>query len=215
MGALSLALGLLVSTSASGQEPVQEDPDPTRLDVERLPPEAIEITRDLYAHGFFIESQIGARGFIGGIGDLARAGFYASVGLGYELLSWLWVRVSAEASFHETDAPAPPSPTVFEVIGFVGEVRLQWNASARVALFLGGEAGLTYVTTDVLDTYGFGQSDDVGVMYGGQLGLDFHMKNRHHSLGITGGARAYPSLEGPTGEAAVGVRGSAYLRFVF
>ncbi|HEX6240722.1 MAG TPA: hypothetical protein VFZ61_07510, partial [Polyangiales bacterium] len=40
-----------------------ESPDPTRLDVARLPPEAIQITRDLYAHGFFVEAQLGAQGF--------------------------------------------------------------------------------------------------------------------------------------------------------
>ena len=38
-----------------------EGADTTRLDVERLPAEAITITRELYAHGFFVEGSLGAR----------------------------------------------------------------------------------------------------------------------------------------------------------
>ncbi|HJL32755.1 MAG TPA: hypothetical protein RMI62_26940, partial [Polyangiaceae bacterium LLY-WYZ-15_(1-7)] len=95
---LSFALGLLAAAPARAQEPMVEEPDPTRLDVERLPPEAIEVTRDLYSHGIFIEAFVGARGFIGGVGDLSRPGPYLHLGVGWEALSWLWIAVSAEGS---------------------------------------------------------------------------------------------------------------------
>jgi hypothetical protein len=210
---------VLVTSPAASQQAdrpaVSEQPDPTRLDAERLPPEAIDVTRDLYSHGFYIEAHLGGRGFIGGIGRLSEAGLYASFGLGYEVFRWLWLGASVEGSIHQTDAPAPPSSTVFELVGFVGELRFQLNVSPRVALWLGGEAGVTVSTSDVLATYGLGDSDDYGLMYGGNLGLDFHMRNRHHSLGITGGSRLYPSLEGPNGEAAVGVHATTYLRYMF
>lgn len=197
------------------KDPVREEPDPTRLDVERLPPEAIEITRDLYAHGVFLEMQLGARGFIGGVGRIAKPGFFFSAGLGYEIQRWLWVKASFEGSIHGTDAPAPPSPTAFEVLGFIAELRFQLDFSARWAAWLGGEAGLVLVPTDLLVTYGLNDSDDVGLTYGGQMGIDWHLPSRHHSLGIAGGARVYPSLAGPDGETAVGVRGTAYMRYVF
>jgi hypothetical protein len=214
---LLVCLGLLwlCPAGAGAQERVEEQPDPTRLDVERLPPEAIEITRDLYSHGVFLETHIGARGFVGGVGRLSAPGPYLSVGFGYEVTRWLWIKGTMEASLHRTDAPAPPAPTVFELFGFLGEVRFQADFSARVAGWLGGEVGMVLTTTDVLSTYGLQSAARVGLVYGGQLGLDWHMRNRHHSLGLAGGARMYPSLDGPDGELAVGVHGTAYLRYVF
>lgn len=192
-----------------------EEPDPTRLDVERLPPEAIEITRDLYSHGFYLEANVGVRGFIGGVGRISRTGPFAQLNLGYELTRWLHVGVLAEGSLHRTDAPSPPSPTVFDVLDFLAQVRLQANISARAALFLSGEVGIAFSTTDVLETYGLRQADEIGLIYGGQLGFDWHMRNRHHSMGILGGARIHPGLEGFDGELAIGVHGSAYIRYVF
>ena len=64
LGRFLLVLALSAPSVALAQEPepevdddaapTTEEPDPTRLDVERLPPEAIPISRDLYAHGFFL-----------------------------------------------------------------------------------------------------------------------------------------------------------------
>ncbi|MEM9190180.1 MAG: hypothetical protein AAGF12_13430 [Myxococcota bacterium] len=196
-------------------EPVTEGPDPTRLDVERLPPEAIEITRDLYAHGFFLEGWVGGRGFVGGVGRFSAPGFFASVGMGFELFSFIMIRATFEASFHETNTPAPPSPTAFEIFGVTVEARLQANFNPYVAAFLQGEGGLMIVTGDVLRTFGFNDSESIGLMYGGSVGFDWHMKNRHHSLGLLGGARLYPNLDSFDGETAIGIHGAAYLRYVF
>ena len=33
----------------------------------------------------------------------------------------------------------------------------------------------------------------LGINYGGELGFDWHLKSLHHSLGVLGGARLYPS----------------------
>ncbi len=213
-----LAAALLVSASARAQdaeeELLPEGPDPTRLDVERLPPEAIEITRDLYSHGLFVEGWVGARGFRGGIGRVSQTGLYASVGVGYEVVSWLWVRAVVEGSIHGTDAPPPPTATVFELLGALAEIRLQVNLSARAALWLSGEGGIVVATGDVLRSYGYDQSDGIGLMYGGSLGFDWHMVNRHHSIGLVGGSRLYPSLDVP-GDRAFGIHGAAYMRYVF
>ena len=212
--ALPLAV-LLLATASTARAQETEEPDPTRLDVERLPPEAIEVTRDLYSHGFFIEAFVGARGFIGGVGRISNPGPYLHLGVGFEITPWLMVAVSAEGSIHRTNAPAPPSPTVFEAIGFFGEARLQANISARAALWLGGEFGIGFSTTDVLVTYGLTQANEVGIAYGGQVGFDWHMRNRHHSFGLAGGARVYDRLAGPDGEFAIGIHGTLYLRYVF
>src|SRR5262245_4225488 len=60
-----------------------EQVDSTRLDVSRLPPEAIEVTRDLYAHGFFAEAQLGAQGFLGDLGDVSKPGPRLALDFGY------------------------------------------------------------------------------------------------------------------------------------
>ncbi len=214
-GGVAIAHGALITSVATAQEPFEEEPDPTRLDVERLPPEAIEVTRDLYAHGFFLESMIGARGFIGGVGRFSNAGPYLNIGFGYEIWRWLWVKLSVDGSIHRTDAPRPPSPAAFELLDVMAEVRFQLDLSARAALWLGGEFGLGFVTTDVLRTYGLNETDNIGLIYGGQLGFDWHMRNRHHSIGVLGGSRLHPNLQGPDGELAIGVHGALYLRYVF
>lgn len=217
VAALAVALlGVLTRTSvASAQEPVVEEPDPTRLDVERLPPEAIEITRDLYSHGFYFEAHVGVRGFVGGIGRLAGAGPVLRIGFGYELTRWLLVGLAAEGSIHRTKAPSPPSATVFEVLDFLLDVRVQANLSARAALWLGGEVGLGFATSQVLRTYGLQDAEDVALLYGGQLGFDWHARNRHHSFGLVGGARIFPGFEGLDGELAIGIHGALYIRYVF
>ncbi|MEM7606789.1 MAG: hypothetical protein AAF411_15645 [Myxococcota bacterium] len=211
-----LACVLVLSVAAApafAQE--QEEPDATRLDVERLPPEAISITRELYSHGVYVEGAVGVRSYIGGVGRLARPGPFFQLNIGYELFSWLWVGGIVEGSLHRTDAPSPPSATVFEVLNFLAQLRLQINASARVALWLSGEVGLGLTLSDVLRTYGLQDADQAGLVYGGQLGFDWHLRNRHHSIGLAGGARLHPNLDGVGGEVAIGAHGTLYLRYVF
>ena len=82
---LLAALLWMVSESVAAEERKEEEDvtagevrteevDSTRLDVSRLPPEAIEVTRDLYARGFFVEAMLGATGFLGDLGDVSKPG---------------------------------------------------------------------------------------------------------------------------------------------
>lgn len=216
-----VVFGLLVCVSLMHVAQVQaqvareEALDVTRLDVERLPPEAIQIDRDMYSHGVFVEGRLGGRGFIGGAGRYFNPGLLAHVGGGYEVAPWFLVGAALEMSLHSTDAPAPPTPTTLQIFGALVEARLQANLSARVGLWLGGELGLMSVSGNFLTTYGVQDADSLGAMFGGSLGLDWHFKNRHHSMGLLGGARLYPSLAGIDGEQAIGIHSAAYLRYVF
>jgi hypothetical protein len=218
---IALASALLVPQLAAAQAGEEEtvateEPDATRLDVERLPPEAIHITRQLYAHGFFVEAQLGALGLVNGVGDYVNVGPWASIGVGYEIFDFLHVILSAEGSMHETSAPPPPAKTVFELVGGTASVRLQANFTEWFAMWLTGQFGLLVATTDILGLYGFQSASTIGMTYGGELGMDFHFRSRHHSIGLLGGVRHYPSLEAPGGSApALGIHGSAYLRYVF
>ena len=227
--ALFLALAVPVSARAQSATAVPEGDeteglsrtgetegaDTTRLDVERLPAEAITITRDLYAHGFFVEASLGARGFFGGVGRVSDPGVYLALRFGYELFDWLWVSAVAEASIHQTNAPAPPARSVFELVGALGEVRLQVNPTAELAMWLGGQFGFIVSSTDVLSVYGMQNASSVGVAYGGEVGIEAHFHSRHYSLGLLGGVRMAPSLDGSDGEIAIGLQGGPYLRCVF
>ena len=220
---VAIVLGLaLIASSASAQAdgeaaPITtEEPDPTRLDVERLPPEAIEVSRDLYAHGFFVETTLGARGFVNGIGDLVDPGPWATIAVGYELFDWLHVLIAAEGSMHNTNAPPPPASTAFELLGGSASLRLQANLTEAFAIWLSGQFAVLIATTDILTLYGFQDSTTVGISYGGEAGIDWHFRSRHHSLGLLGGVRHFPSLEREGGSSpALGVHGTAYLRYVF
>lgn len=221
--ALGLAVAPVAPARAQAQEPTDDaappplpDPDPTRLDVERLPPRAIAATRAMYAHGPFLEAWLGARGLVGGAGRLLEPGPLLVVGAGWEILDFLWARLAFEASWHSTAGPAPPTATTVELLGGALDVRLQWNATARLALWLSGELAVHWVTGDALQAWGVDDAHRAGVAYGGSLGFDVHLDARHTSLGLVGGARRHPALRDPAGgAAAVAVHGAAYLRHVF
>jgi hypothetical protein len=207
-----------VSAQAGEQDAVPgavhtEEPDPTRLDVARLPPEAIELDRDLYARGFFAEAQLGAQGFVGDLGKLATPGPRLSIAFGYEFTSWLRLLALGEGSLHVTRNRAPPGHTAFEIFGGALGLELGIPFNARAMLLARGLAGVMSTGGDVLHTLGLVDAHKLGLQYGGELGFDWHVRSRHHSIGLLSGARLLPSLSDATFTLAL--YGSAYLRYVF
>jgi hypothetical protein len=213
--ALACALALALARGAHAQEAYVEPKDETRLDVERLPPEAIEVTRDLYATGLYLQAIAGGRGFAGGLGRYAEPGFWANVLVGYELLPWLMLGAGTELSMHSLDVPAPPSAVTFERIDFVLAPRVQLAFSARSALWLGPEVAAGFSPGDTLRVFGYESAHDLSFGYGGSLGFDWHLASRHHSLGLLAGARVLPSITSASGEPTIGIHSAAYLKYVF
>ncbi len=219
--ASSVLAGLLAFASALAcsrahtQQAYVEPKDATRLDVERLPPEAIELTRDVYAHGFYLEGFVGGRGFSGGLGRYAEPGLWASVLVGYEVAPWLMLAAGVELSMHAMKAPSPPAALSFERINALFTPRLQLAFSERAAMFIGPELVAGVSPGDMLRVYGFNRAHELGVGYGGSLGFDWHLANRHHSLGLLAGARLEPSLQGVSGEVTIAIHSAAYLKYVF
>lgn len=212
---LAVLASCFCSPALAQDDAPAEAPDPTRLDVERLPPEALAITRDMYSRGLFVQGYLGGRGFVGAVGRFSLPGPLARVGVGYELSDWFMLGGAIELSLHETDAAAPPSPGAFQLVDVLVEARLQLPFSARSALWLGGEAGFDWVPGNLLSTYGFADANSTGPMFGGSLGFDWHLLSRHHSIGLLAGARMYPNLQDADGEVAIGVHSAAYLKYVF
>jgi len=223
-GALLVCLGLLTfsaraqdtQTAPADHTPGKskiEDPDPTRLDVARLPPEVATLSRDLYARGFFVEAQLGAIGFLGELGEVAIPGPRLAVEFGYELLSWVSLLAGVEGSLHVTKNREPPARTAFEMAGGLVGVRLAIPFSAKAAIWASGIAGFVWTGGDVLKTLDFKDAVGLGLEYGGELGFDWHIRSLHHSIGLLGGARMFPSLAREN--ASLGTYGSIYLRYVF
>ncbi len=195
--------------SGPGPEPV----DTTRLDVARLPPEAATITRDMYAQGLFLEAQLGALALAGAARAVSRAGPRFGVVLGYELTRWFALLLEIDASMHQTRNRPPPSQTSYELLGGSLGARFSVPMGARFALWAAGLAGVAWSTADVLRALGYLDAFKPGVAYGGELGFDWHMKSRHHSLGLLGGARHLTTLS--RDQPTVGAYGALYLRYVF
>ncbi len=194
-------------------EEATEDPDPTRLDVARLPPDVATITRDLYAHGLFVEARLGAMGFVGDLGRVATPGPRLAFDFGYELANWVSLVVGLEGSLHMTKNHEPPGHTAFEMAGANVGLKLSIPFTARAALWASGIAGFAWTGGDVLKALGFEDAIGLGLNYGGELGFDWHLKSLHHSLGLLAGGRMYPSLART--DLTVGAYGSVYLRYVF
>jgi hypothetical protein len=192
----------------------QEAPDATRLDVERLPPEALALTRDLYAVGWYLQTDLGARGFAGGAGHVSRPGFLARAGVAYEFAPWFSLSSLFAFSFHSTSAPPPPAASVFQFYTLVAQAKAQLPLGVRAALWLAAQGGIGWASGDFLQAWGLRDAGNVGPVYGGELGLDWHLLNAHHSLGVSSGAYLVPHLDG-LGDHAIAIQGTAYLKYVF
>lgn len=221
----ALVLGSLLAWSADAQDiiapatdltpggPGREAVDTTRLDVDRLPPEAATVTRAMYDQGWFLEAQLGAHTFAGDARTVSRAGPRLAVALGYELSRWFAVLVQLEGSLHQTANRPPPSRTAYQLAGSVVGARFSVPTNARFAISAAVLFGFVWSSGDVLRALDFEDAFSAGLSYGGELGFDYHLRARHHSLGIVAGARHLPSLE--RDGITVGAYGSAYLRYVF
>lgn len=209
--ALCLAAWLGIAHPARAQ---QEAPDATRLDVERLPPEAIAITRDMYSVGWHVQAELGGLGFAGGAGRISRPGPLARVGFGYELTPWFSLGTQLALSFHSTHAAAPPAGSVFQFYSLLVQAKAQIPLGVRVAFWLAAKGGMGWASGDFLQAWGLRDAGDVGPVYGGELGVDWHLLNAHHSLGLSAGAYLVPNLDG-LGDRAIAIAGSAYMKYVF
>jgi len=198
-----------LTPGGDGLEPI----DSTRVDVDRLPPEAAKVTRDMYDRGLFLEAQLGGLTFAGDAREVSNAGPRMAIALGYEFTRWLALVLQVDGSLHQTDNRQPPAHTAYQLAGAMTGARFSVPIDARFALWAAGLAGFVWSSGDVLRALGFRDAFEPGLTYGGELGFDWHLRSRHHSLGLIGGARNLPSLarEGTT----VGAYGTCYLRYVF
>jgi hypothetical protein len=212
---VALALVLLALRSPSHTRAEAEPLDATRLDVERLPPEALPLTRDMYHTGFHLRAELGGQGFAYGIGRISAPGPVAHIALGYEFTHWFLLAFDFGLGMHGSAAPPPPAASVFQTYTGLAQARLSLPLGARAALWLSADAGAGKASGDFLQAYGFRRARSLGFVYGGALGFDWHFLNPHHSVGLKAASHLYPQLAAANGERSLAVEGTAYLKYVF
>lgn len=211
-----LALCLVLrATHAFAHGPTPEPLDTTRLDVERLPAEAIAPDRALYHKGLHVRAELGGQGFVGGVGRLAAPGPVAHIALGYDLSEWFLVAVDFGLGMHASSAPPPPAASSFQMYTGLLQARFGLPLGARALIWLSADGGLGKVSGDFLQAWGFDRAGRLGLVYGGALGFDWHFLNPHHSIGLKAAGHLYPNLVASNGETSTAVEATAYLKYVF
>ena len=204
-----------LTSTAFAREPTPEPLDTTRLDVERLPAEAIAPDRALYHLGFHLRAELGGQGFVGGVGRLSSVGPVAHIGAGYDFTHWFLLAVDLGLGMHGSSAPPPPAATAFQTYTALVQARFGLPLGARALIWLSLDGGAGFASGDFLQTWGFDRAGKLGPVYGGALGFDWHFLNPHHSIGLKAAAHLYPNLVASNGETSTAVEVTAYLKYVF
>lgn len=159
--------------------------------------------------GLYAEGDLGATGFLGTHADYAAVGPAMGVRLGVQLFSWLSVGGLVSASTHEAILPPPPDGEQLQLYTAAGDARIALGGES-LKVFAEGGLGLAAISTNVLDRVGVTAPDrrsSLAMHAGG--GLDWHMKNRHFSIGLAGDWATMPDFD-----TAQTVSGRLYLRYV-
>ena len=159
--------------------------------------------------GLYAEADLGATGFLGTHADYAAIGPTAGVRLGVQLFSWLSVGGLVAMSTHEAILPPPPEGEQLQLYTAAGDARIALGGES-LRFFAEGGLGFAAISTNVLDRVGVTAPDrrsSLAMHAGG--GLDWHMKNRHYSIGLAGDWATMPDFD-----TAQTVSGRLYLRYV-
>jgi hypothetical protein len=148
--------------------------------------------------GLVLEQGLGAVGWLGKFGGLTgHPAIWLKTQIGFELFKWLMLFGASDLAFTDTgNSSGPAQNRPFPIIGFSGGVRFTIPFTARVGMYVQGEAGgdVALVKSGVLTNFGYHPAESVGFMAGGRLGLEWFQTDRHLALGVSGGARYMANL---------------------
>ncbi|HTM20786.1 MAG TPA: outer membrane beta-barrel protein [Kofleriaceae bacterium] len=138
------------------------------------------------ATGLYAEADLGATSFVGRKARNAKVGPAAGAHLGYDLFRWFAVGAHLQASTHEANVPPPPDQEYFQLYSAHGEGRLNLQFG-RAELFASGGAGLSMISSNVLEKVGaLDPGERFTISFAGGGGMEYHIQNRHYAFGLAG-----------------------------
>jgi hypothetical protein len=168
-------------------------------------------------HGFVLESSIGAQGQLGALNHVSRTAPWFHLAFGWEPTHWFMVLAQGDLSVSSTSlANPPPDPRGYALWALGGAGRFGVQPFESVGIYAQGEVGVSSASTDVLSTYGYKKADELGLYFGGLLGVEWYQVSPHYALALQGGVRDYPNLARSIGgDTAIALLGAAALRYTF
>jgi len=170
----------------------------------------LQPTERVAATGWFAEGGLGAVGFLSGASSDAAVGPSIDLRFGRDLFSWLPVGVFLAMSTHEATVPPPPTDEYFQLYRGGGDVRIGARIH-RISLFLEAGVGVSYISTNVLDTVMITKPGNyASLALQGGAGIEYQLENRHYGFGLAGDACLQPGFA-----SLKVVDGRLYLRYTY
>lgn len=146
-------------------------------------------------HGLVVEGSLGAAGQLGALKNVSPTAPEFRVALGYEVIDPLLLFADAGMFLTSTRyAKRPPDPRTYAYYSFGGGARFTFEIADAYGLYLQGNIGMATTTEDVLVIYGYRDSNQLNLYFGGQLGFEWFQVNSHYALAAHGGVRNYVGL---------------------
>lgn len=145
-----------------------------------------------YKKSIVVDSSLGALVFLGKFGQTAPPAPWIRTQVGYELFNWFMVFGEGELGFTDTSgSQAPPKTRAFPLFGFGAGARFTARFTDRFGMYLQGSIGAMKadIRRRALEIIGFENAEDLGLYFGGRIGVEWYQLDRHFALGLTGGLR--------------------------
>lgn len=174
-----------------------------------------------YKSTVVLDSSIGALVFLGKFGKTAPPAPWLRTQLGYEVFKWLMFFGEGELAFTDTSrSQDPPKTRAFPIFGFGGGVRFTARFTDRFGAYLQGSVGAMKadIRTNALGVIGFKDAETLGIYFGGRLGIEWYMIDRHFALGLTSGIRnanGFKQRGGAGGDTPLAFDAGASIRYAF
>lgn len=146
-------------------------------------------------HGLVVEGSLGAAGQLGALKNVSPTAPEFRVALGYEVIDPLLLFADAGMFLTSTRyAKRPPDARTYAYYSFGGGARFTFEIADAYGLYVQGNVGMATTTEDVLVIYGYRDSNELNLYFGGQLGFEWFQVNPHYALAAHAGVRNYIGL---------------------
>jgi hypothetical protein len=154
-------------------------------------------------HGWVIEGSVGGVGHLGTLKHVSPASPEFRLMFGYEVIDPLMLFADAGMFLSSTRyAVRPPDPRTYAYYCVGGGLRVTFEFWEWLGGYVQGSAGMASATEDVLLVYGYRDSNEPNLYFGGQAGFEWLQVSPHYTLAASAGLRNYVGLERERSDAA-------------